>query len=528
MVRTLVKLQRTLWSRLMNDNVSLIIVSLMFATYAILGALGINALLISEGRGGQLLGLATVLSIGLLAHVMSLLVVPSGENQLQPEQFIGLDISPNDFFKAHMAAAVMNSRATIALLCSVLTAIAACFTIAPVWWAAVIVLMVLQLCITVVGGELVTTLLGSQKERAKRERTTALSTLGVVVLLLGYNKIMSNFSDMPQLWRIGRFAQWTPLGATGGAVAALVDGNLVRAMAQILIAGITLVALAWLWRRKLIQRLVAPLDQGNVEERKKNPHVKGSASAYVPLVPRTPAGAIYSRALRYFRRDPRLTNTLFILPIFSFFFLYQAYSLNNDFNLYLGLFMIAFMGCSLCANDFGYDGPAMWQYIASGMRPRDVAWARHLASLTIPFGFGLIYALAASFLAKDSGVARIVIPAALLSFLVTSAIGQLLTVFNPYPTAPPGTNPWADRSGYSGAAFLSAMITLFTGWIPVVPGMVLLFVHRSSGQLWQAVLGWVLLIGLPLLLFAIARVIASRRIDRKFPEIFAKVNRHVK
>src|SRR5690625_4262920 len=57
--------------------------------------------------------------------------------------------------------------------------------------------------------------------------------------------------------------------------------------------------------------------------------------------------------------------------------------------------------------------------------------------------------------------------------MVSAALSLLLTAFNPYPVAPPGTSPWADKSGYSGGAFLAAFALMFLGWIPVAPGVVL-------------------------------------------------------
>lgn len=527
MYRTLIKTQRRLWIRSTRNNASIILVMIMMLFYGLIGTATLGGVLWSESGRGHFGGLATVFAIGLLMYLMTIIMIPAGENHIQPEEFVGLDIDPTAFFKAHLVTGLTSSRGIVAIVCSTITAVIFAMRTPPIWRPAVVLIFLVQLALTIALGELISASFASQKERKSKERTTILSSLSLLVIVFGYNMLINRAGDIPKLWEQARYLQWTPLGSAGGALAALIDAHYLQALIFFSITCLTLALAVWGWRRALLNRLVAPLDRGAAGSETRASTRKAPTSAYLPLVPHTPSGAVYSRALRYFVRDPRLTNTLLVLPILSIFFIYQSYNTGVDFQLYLGLFLMAFMSCSLGSNDFGYDGPAVWMYLASGLRPRTIAWARHLASLTIPFCFALIYSAAVLVIAHDKLSAAFLVPAGLLAFLVASAIAQALTAFNPFPTAPPGTNPWSDKSGYSGAAFLSAMAALFLGWVPILPGVGILFWHRHAGQLWQAGLGWGLLSVLPVTVFLVARYFASRRVDQQLPEIFAKVCKHV-
>src|SRR5690625_6871748 len=59
--------------------------------------------------------------------------------------------------------------------------------------------------------------------------------------------------------------------------------------------------------------------------------------------------------------------------------------------------------------------------------------------------------------------------------MVSAALSLLLTAFNPYPVAPPGTSPWADKSGYLGSDFISLFVLVLLVCYVFAPCLVLFF-----------------------------------------------------
>src|SRR5699024_5956285 len=91
----------------------------------------------------------------------------------------------------------------------------------------------------------------------------------------------------------------------------------------------------------------------------------------------------------------------------------------------------------------------------------------------------------------------------------------LLTTYNPYPVAPPGTSPWADKSGYSGAAFVAVFGLMFLGWIPVAPGAVIFFMG-------QHIIGMMIAVLIPAALYAGAIALVNKTVANRMPRVYEK------
>ncbi|WP_158408033.1 hypothetical protein [Corynebacterium epidermidicanis] len=521
----MLRVQRTLWLRGLKENVSVVFMMVMFLIYGAGGAVALDMMMWSEIRSGHPEAIASALTVGLVAYLMMVVMVPAGENHLQPEDFIGHSISPRTLFRAHALTALMTSRGLTALLVTVITTVFISLAIPPMWIPLVLVMMALQLALVLASGELLGSVFATQKSRTSKERNVIISSLAVFAMLIIYNRVISQGTNQTELWPMGGVLQWTPLASAGGVIAGAVGGLWLEVVAQIVISVLALGLVCWAWQRSLARRLRAPLERSGTNE--KDEIQADGASIFLRFVPKTPAGAIYSRAFRYFRRDPRLLNSMIGAPLIVTFFTYQSFTTDSDFQLYLALWMLSFLSCTIASNDFGFDGPACWMYIASGLRPRTIALARHWASMTIPTVMTLLYAVMAFFLARDKSIAVFVIPAGVLMLVVASALSQVASVFNAYPTAKPGTNPWQDKSGYSAGAFLTVFAAMFCCWIPLVPGVGLLAWAHHSGAVWASVSGWALMFILPAACWVLARHIAARHIDAHLLQIFAKVKSHV-
>lgn len=77
---------------------------------------------------------------------------------------------------------------------------------------------------------------------------------------------------------------------------------------------------------------------------------------------------------------------------------------------------------------------------------------------------------------------------------------------------------------YSGPAFISAFAMMLLGWIPSAPGIAALIFGYQTGVAWVLVLGIILALAIPAAIYAGAVVLATRRVEQRYPEIFAKVH----
>ena len=85
---------------------------------------------------------------------------------------------------------------------------------------------------------------------------------------------------------------------------------------------------------------------------------------------------------------------------------------------------------------------------------------------------------------------------------------------------------WADKSGYSASAFLSAILSLFIGWAPIIPGVIPMAIGYGSNKVLVA-LGFVLVIAVPAAYYILALRVSGKRVDSTLPEIYAKVGHWV-
>ncbi|MEJ5996992.1 hypothetical protein [Corynebacterium sp. H130] len=514
MTRPLLRLQRALWRRSIGANSRLILMIVVVYLYALGAALSLFAVAWGPLADAQATVLPALCGIGVLTYLLVSAFMPDGENQLQPETLSALPISSRTLFKAHAVVAVLNSRGLLVLLLTTITGVVAALTLGFSW--ALIPMMFLQLVTTLVMGETWTCLLARQTDRKVEERRRTLASVAGVVIVLGINVLngMSAHLTKP-LFELGAVLAWTPFAAPSGVIASLIAGNWWAALGQFVITVVSLIGLTWMWYRTLSNRLVAPLNSRVVRET-----AKVSSSLLVPLAPRNRFGIVYSRALRYFRRDTRLGPQLFMLPIVAVLFGYQGVMFGN---WYAGAVTMAFLVATVVANDFGYDGPANWVHLVTAVPAKTLVFGRHLAMITPHIITLMLYCIVMIALTPNKLHAVVTTVVALALFATGAAVGMLFSVHNPFPVAEPGTNPWQDRSGYSSAAFVSAFGALLGCWIPLLPGLVVIvygaITHSSSYLVAGA--------GICALVAAIAYYMVSRHcikyVDEHYPEIFYKV-----
>lgn len=524
--RLLLKLQRTLWSRTMTGNPAVGVVTVLVVLYALIGLVSLMSLLQFAASQGLWSALGGVTAVGMIAYLAVTVLLPSGESQLRPSMFSSLPVTTSQLMPALGWASLLTSRGILALLCTTVTTVVGVILLAGsghlVAAVALPVAMLLALVTTLLLGELLT-LLGSGSGRVSRERTNVIGAVLVIAFLLGISLLTGVDVEQVPVELIGQALAWTPFGAAAGAVGSAVQGRWLLTLAQLAIAVATLALGAWWWRRIVTAQLEAPVDAlGSAATPRRRREEGGRIPVLLPGLRYGPAAMVYARAVRYLFRDSRMLASLVMFPLIAAFLLFQGVTVHESTILF-GMVLLGLLVSTLGINDFGYDGPASWVNLVSGVPTRTLLLARHAASLSPMVLLWLVFTVLGVIVVPSTGVALLVAAVSAGAAVSSSMIALLFTTFNPFPTSRPGTNPWADKSGFSGAALLSSFASLLFGWLPVAPGGALVAVGYLGENTWVTGLGLVFALALPVMLYAGTVVLCTRRVERKMPEIYDRV-----
>lgn len=529
MTSTLLKLHRTLWARNLKANPAAVMIPICLLLYGLLGLASLGALAaadISIGTG-KMQALAVAPAVGTLAYIVITLIMPSGENKLSARELSALPVRLKDITPALAIASILNLRAPVSVLLSIAYAVAGSVILAANGKALFIVPfclgMLFALVLTLVLVDLAV-YVGATVAELSLTSLKVLGALAVFLLIFGSNRLASLAgSDFP-LGTVGEGLAWTPVGAPVGWALALAQGQLAVALAQVLIAAASLGAAVWAWHRLLRlqferRTLSSPVHQRREKAKEVSRFSLGTFSY------RGPAAMEFTRSLRYIFRDSRLIGTIIMQPILAIVFIIQGFTTDSDLPS-IGVLFLGLFGGMVATNDFGYDGPSLWVKMAAPVRPRTLLYARHWAHLA-PSAITFVLSAAVLFtVSADKALTGCLMVVALGIFISSAGLSLLLSTFNPFATARPGGSMWADKSGYSASAFLSAILSLFIGWTPIIPGVIPMAIGYGSNMVLVA-LGFILVIAVPVACYIVALRVSGKRVDNSLPEIYAKVGHWV-
>ncbi|MCQ9330707.1 hypothetical protein NQ023_01265 [Corynebacterium phoceense] len=524
MTRTLITLHRTLWTRALHSNPQQFILAFLIGFYGLLGLVSLSlAGYMDFADATHSFHVLTVINgLGVAMYILLSVMMPAGEKQLTPAELGTFPLSYREVRPALAWSLFLTTRSIIATLFTVIFAVGGAVFLTthgrPLLAAAFVVSMAFSLALTVFAADLVGAL-GSAA--LSKDKANLVMGLGGVALLFLFTNLQGILNNVAPLGTVGGVLAWTPLSALTGWVASLADGALAPALAQLLIGLVTLALVAWGWDLTARHTFESPV-HGNAPSTA--PRAEGvTALSLGGLAYRSPAWMEYSRSLRYFFRDSRLTMTLVMLPVFLAFAFYQLWR-GEEFLGYFFVGCLGLLGGIVAINDFGYDGPSLRVKMLAPVRASFLFRARHWAHLTatvVVMALGVVVLL---LLAPDRAFAACIAALAVGMVLSSGSFAALLSAFNPYPVSPPGTNPWTDKSGYSTGAFIAAIVCFFFGWLPVAPGIIMVILGADSGLKFAgAAVGLVV----PAAIYVLALWLASRRVDAQMPEIYAKVRTYV-
>ena len=483
---TLLRLHLKMWGRSFKNDRTLTATAAIIVIFGLLAAIGMGygayALIADEG---EVRVLPLFMAAGAMAYVLMVFMWPSNENHLDPRKFSTLPVTAKQLFPGLTGAAFLQSRALLAVVACLIMAghgaagIREYDTSHPGLMSTLWVLACLvQAAMTVLLGEALGSLTSALANRQWSERLGYAVSFLFLGLIMAMNFAANGIEDYGVFLSLGSFFAWTPFGAAAGAVASWMSGNLAVGIAQLVIAAVTIAACLWLWRTAIRYELRNPV-RGGASEAKAN-----TGDFLVGWASPTPRGAVYSRCLRYWRREVRYSYQAIVYFLLGGMLLVLGVVQESGAHWFTPFFML--MGLLMVnGNDFGMDGPSNWVNMVSGIRARDLIDGRLLASLTV---IGPIFLLSLIGLGAIEGFRPIwagVSVLALCSLVQVLGMAPALALRFPYPTSQPGTSPMKNRSGNSSNAFILSLVGMLGQFLPLLPGLILLIVDLHDATSWS-------------------------------------------
>ncbi len=548
--KTLLKLHCKLWAHAFLGNLQMIISSVVVTIFAIMGCVGLAFgsynTLISDGDPAMFvltMGLGSVLYLALSA------IFPSEERMLDPRMFSSLPLTDRDILPGMVTAMFINSRAAISLVNTIIMAALGYLAFAEVASAGAgalwVLACVLQLVITLLAGEALAAALSSIATKFSElwgNVAGIIVTFGFLALYLLPQLLTDGTDPTAAIKTSADILSWTPFAAAAGAAADMANiggggvnnggggTDLGTGLAKGAICLVAILAVAYVMRVAVKHDLNNPLPTQHAARA-----AKGD-SLLLPRVPGSPVGALYSREIRYWRRDNRFMMSLMVVVVLCGLYLLMG-MLNeaNRWMLWFALFFVSLGPQQVAGNSLGMDGPSNWVHMVAGVRGKQIVASRSLSTATVLVPIWLVVCIASGAIDGFSATWLLVSLLTLGCILIASAMANFSATRFPAQTTAPGTNSFKQRNGGSNA-MISALVTMLILTVSFLPGGLLALIPLAMADgtsnsiadiprlSWLGVLlHWVIVVGAAWIM----NRRASRRLDLEWPDIAQKVQQYL-
>ncbi|HSK25617.1 MAG TPA: hypothetical protein VK894_01745 [Jiangellales bacterium] len=461
-------------------------------------------------------------SLLVLGWVVLPVVAYGVDETLDPSRFALLPLPRRTLLAGLLAAGFLGVPALATALVSLGTVVTWSRGVLPVLYALAGAALGTLLC--VVASRAVTTALSSVLQgRRARDVLSVVAVLGlssIGLVQLGVTRVAERTSE-EVLDRVVAVLAWTPLGAAWAAPYDAVAGAPLTGLARLGLAASAVVLLLAGWEVALGRQLEGAGPSAGAAE------VRGgrtlTPAVVRRLLPGGPAGAVASRSLRYWWRDPRQRVTLIVLPVVLAVVAVgpAAGGLPRDLLLVVGPAVAALLGLTML-NETAWDGTALWMHLASGMRGRDDRLGRVLAALLWGGPTTVVVGTAATLLAGRPALLPAVVGATVTVLLAGLAVSAVVGVVAPFSVAEAGTNPFGTTNGGNvvtiAQQLLGAGVTAGLS-LPAVAGL-------GAAFLWSPALGWAVLLAGPAYgawLLQIGVRLGGRHLEEHGPEVLERI-----
>ncbi|MGJ4139191.1 ABC transporter permease [Corynebacterium evansiae] len=539
--KTLLKLHCKLWAHAFVGNLQMIIASVAVTITAVMGCIGLGfssyGVLVNDEDPAMFvltMGLGSVLYLAMSA------IFPSEERMLDPRMFSSLPLTDRDILPGMVTAMFINSRAAISLVNTIIMATLGYLAFAEVASAGSgalwVLACVLQLVITLLAGEALAAALSSIATKFNElwgNVAGFVFTFGFLALYLLPQLLADGTDPTAAIKTSADILSWTPFAAAAGAAANMANiggGGVGTGLAKGAIGLVAILAVAYIMRVAVKHDLNNPLPTQHATRA-----AKGD-SLLLPRVPSSPVGALYSREIRYWRRDNRFMMSLMVVVVLcGLYLLMGMLDAANRWMLWFALFFVSLGPQQVAGNSLGMDGPSNWVHMVAGVRGKQIVASRSLSTVTVLVPIWLIVCIAAGAIDGFSATWLLVSLLTLGCILLASAMANFSATRFPAQTTAPGTNSFKQRNGGSNA-IVSALVTMLILTVSFLPGGLLALVPLAMADgasnsiadipllSWLGVLlHWVIVVGAAWIM----NRRASRRLDLKWPDIAQKVQQYL-
>ncbi|HSN10970.1 MAG TPA: hypothetical protein VLS51_02535 [Propionibacteriaceae bacterium] len=485
-------------------------------------------LLILTGTGLELARAVTVI-VGFsltLAWVWLPLFVTGTDDALAPSRFALLPVPAARLLPGLYVAGLFGLGPLLTLLigtCAVLG-----WARSPsVLFAAVVGTVLGVVTATLIPHALTSALAGVLGSRRFRDITglalVGLAVVGTVVLQFASSAV-TRFDGpallLASLDRTATILSWTPLGAGWALPADVAGGDLRAAAGHLAVAVATTGALVLGWWLALRRALTMPLEVPDIVGRvTRDGLVDRWFSGSTTLV-------IAGRLLRYYRRDPRRSLSIFSMMLAPVLVGVSVAGLTAAGGRAGGISLLVvapFLGMLLgptLAFDISYDDSALWTHVTTSVR----GWQDRLGRLV---GFSVL-ALPIVTLVLLLGVlathVQHLLPFGAATVALTGAalgVGSYLGSVFQVPVPPAGSSPFGKGSGGGPMSLVLSLLTVVVALLVSLPALVVALLAYSSHWARYAALPVALLTAVLAIAWGVA--VGGRRLDRRWPEVLREV-----
>jgi ABC-2 type transport system permease protein len=327
--------------------------------------------------------------------------------------------------------------------------------------------------------------------------------------------------------RIADRVRYTPFALGGDAASDASHGHVLAALGAIALLAALIGVLLVVWSHAIPRAMtgadLAPrADPGTRRRHDELPLFP----RHLNLIPKNRTGAVASKELRYYVRDPRrrgpLIAALLVPAAFLFLTLRNAHTKPGVSTL---LALVALLPASgLTLNQFGLDGAALWSMVVAGNDPSADLTGKNLATMLLVAPLVTIPATVAAAVTGGWGYLPLTIGIAPGMLGVVLAIGNVFSAWAPY-ALPDRQNPLAANQGQGCVGGLAAMGALLVDVIIMVPVFVVVFVLLASTPLAVATIVSIAFASLyGAIAWRIGRQFAARHLWWRMPELLDAVS----
>ncbi len=525
MVALLVGLKLTLLRNSLRRSVWRIVGLLLAVAYALgLVVGGFAGLVALRWTSTTLTGEVTVLAFALLTLgwlVMSVLVFGVDET-VDPARFALLPVTARDLLPGLLVAGVIGVPGVATALLGL--GLVVTWARTPALTLAALLAAVLGVATCVLLSRAATSALASILA-SRQFRDLALVTLALFAVLvavaanLGGTFIVPSLSQLEETLRlVAGAAAWSPFGWAWALPADVARGDWGAAALHLLLALALVTGLVALWWRSLDLRLVS--GSGGAPGHT----TVGGHGRLDRLFPASPAGAVATRTLRFWRRDPRYlvgAAGFVIAPLVIMVTQLANPSGSGALVMMAPVLLGFFVGLSV-AQDLSYDGSALWTHVSAGVSGAEDRRGRVLAALAV-YGplLGLLVVLAVAFTGRFD-LLPAVVGLSVAVVLVGLGVGCVVGSLWQWAAPPPGANPFQKGSSGGLPALLSVGVSMTATLLGVLPTVAL-----AVGSAFVPWLTWLLVPvalanGWVVLRLGVSR--GGRLLDRRWPEALSAVS----